>query len=110
MGLRAAEGVHIGVEEGLHEVDLACTVLQGEEAMDHQEEVCVGPRRQVGTAADVVEDLKTVLTCKARQWVEVFLLQDITTRTSTTRVHRRASNHRMEEGHRLARQVKCHSR
>ena len=60
MGLRVAEEVPTGAEEGLHEVvlaDLACTVLRGEEAMDHQEEVCVDPRRQVGTAVDVVEDL-----------------------------------------------------
>jgi len=113
MGLRAAEEVHTGAEEGLHEVDLAdlvCTVLQGEEAMDHQEEVCVGPRRQVGTAVDVVVDLRTVLPCKVRQWAEAFLLRDTITRTSTTKVHRRAINRHMEGVHRLARLVKCHSR
>lgn len=113
MGLRAEEEVHTGAEEGLQEVDLAdlvCTVLQGEEAMDHQEEVCVGPRRQAGTVVDVVEDLRMVLLCKARRWAEVFLPRDTITPTSTIKVHRRAINHHMEGVHRLVRLVKCHSR
>ena len=98
MALHAEEEGHIGEEEDHHHEADRMQVHEEEDTV--REEACAALPHQAGTATDVVDGLRM-----ACQWAVVFLLQDITTISSTTRDHLLVSRRHMAEVRRL---VPCH--